>query len=70
MKRCAIYTRVSLEEQVERYGLASQLRGLREYCANRGYAVVAEASDEGQERGDSGPSWPRAGSLDGACAIG
>src|SRR2546427_7594324 len=42
-----IYTRVSSEEQVEKYGLQAQCDALRGLAARRGFTVVAEAADEG-----------------------
>src|SRR5437870_9636240 len=42
-----IYTRVSSEEQTEKYGVAAQRDALRGLACRRGYTVVAEASDEG-----------------------
>jgi site-specific DNA recombinase len=45
--RSILYARVSLEEQAEQFGLASQLRGMREYAASKGYAGAEELSDEG-----------------------
>jgi site-specific DNA recombinase len=45
--RCALYARVSSEEQAERYGLSSQLRELRELAHRRGYAIVHEFVDDG-----------------------
>jgi site-specific DNA recombinase len=47
MKRTAIYSRVSAEDQVERYGLPVQLRACREYSEKNGLSIVAEISDEG-----------------------
>jgi site-specific DNA recombinase len=44
----AVYVRVSSKEQVEGYSLEAQLRACREFCAARGYAVVAEYADEGR----------------------
>ena len=44
----AIYVRVSSKEQVEGYSLEAQLRACREFCAARGYTVVAEYADEGR----------------------
>ncbi len=43
----AIYVRVSSKEQVEGYSLDAQRRACREFCASRGYQVVAEYADEG-----------------------
>jgi site-specific DNA recombinase len=45
--KAALYGRVSTEDQVERYGLASQLTELRELAARRGYEVVGTFVDEG-----------------------
>src|SRR5262245_38079213 len=42
-----VYTRVSSEEQVEKYGLAAQRDALRALACQRGYTIVAEAADEG-----------------------
>src|SRR5438128_662028 len=42
-----IYTRVSSEEQVEKYGLQAQCDALRGLAARRGYTVVDEVADEG-----------------------
>lgn len=47
MKRTVIYARVSTEDQVEKYGLPSQLRACREYAAAHGLEIIAEVSDEG-----------------------
>jgi site-specific DNA recombinase len=46
-KRAIIYARVSTEDQVEKYGLPSQLRACREYSAAHDLEVVEEISDEG-----------------------
>ena len=43
----AIYIRVSSREQVEGYSLDAQRRACREFCAARGYTIVAEYADEG-----------------------
>jgi site-specific DNA recombinase len=40
--RCAIYARVSTDEQVEKYGLAAQLTETRRAAKQRGYTVVKE----------------------------
>ena len=45
--RCALYARVSTDEQAERYGLSSQLTELRALADRRGYAVVGEFIDDG-----------------------
>jgi len=42
-----IYARVSTEDQIERYGLPTQLRACREYANRNGLEIVAEISDEG-----------------------
>ena len=42
MSRIAAYCRVSLEEQVEQFGLASQLRAVREHAAARGESIPEE----------------------------
>ena len=49
MTRCALYARVSTDEQAERYGLAAQLHELRAGAAGRGYTVPngAEFADDG-----------------------
>jgi len=43
MTRAAIYVRVSTEDQVEKFGLASQLRELRSLAARKGYTIPAGA---------------------------
>src|SRR2546428_5810993 len=45
--RVALYSRVSSEDQVQKYGLPSQLSALRHLAATNGYEVVAEVADEG-----------------------
>jgi site-specific DNA recombinase len=45
--RCALYARVSTEQQAEKFGLASQLRELRARASERGYTVVGEFIDDG-----------------------
>src|SRR5690349_19779992 len=52
MKRCAIYVRVSLDEQVEKFGLPAQLRACREYATKHGYSIVYEIADEGELGGN------------------
>src|SRR2546428_9370076 len=42
-----IYTRVSTEEQVEKYGLDAQREALRGLAVRRAYTVVKEVADEG-----------------------
>lgn len=44
--RTLVYTRVSTSEQVERYGLDTQLRNCRSYAANNGMEIVVELSDD------------------------
>ena len=47
--RCAIYLRVSTEEQAERgHGLDSQGRACRAFAESQGYEVAATATDPGQ----------------------
>ena len=43
----SIYVRVSSKEQVEGYSLDAQRRACRDFCAARGYTIVAEYTDEG-----------------------
>ncbi len=43
--RAAIYTRVSTEKQESNYSLATQEEACRQYCAERGYEVVATFTD-------------------------
>jgi len=43
MTRAAIYVRVSTEDQVEKFGLASQLRELRALAVRNGYTIPAGA---------------------------
>lgn len=45
--RTAIYLRVSTDDQIDKYGLPSQLRACRDYAKAHGFEVVAEISDEG-----------------------
>src|SRR4029453_10763696 len=45
--RCALYGRVSTDEQAQRYGFPSQLREGRAVAAQRGDVILAEVSDEG-----------------------
>jgi site-specific DNA recombinase len=47
MNRTAIYGRVSTEDQVERFGLPTQIRACREYADRNGLDVVAEITDDG-----------------------
>lgn len=47
-KKVAIYTRVSTIEQAEEgYSIDEQLRVLREYCDDHGYAIFQEYADKG-----------------------
>src|SRR5436190_18451226 len=43
----ATYVRVSSKEQVEGYSLDAQRRACQDFCASRGYTVVASYADEG-----------------------
>lgn len=52
LRRCAIYARVSLEEQAEKFGLSSQLSELHDYTKAHGYDVLREFVDEGYSGGD------------------
>ncbi len=54
VKQCVLYARVSLEEQVERFGLSSQKTELRAYAKKHGYMVTQEFIDEGYSGGDLG----------------
>ncbi len=47
MNRTAIYGRVSTEDQLERYGLPTQLRACREHAAKIGLTILAEITDDG-----------------------
>jgi site-specific DNA recombinase len=47
MTRCALYARVSTDEQAERYGLDAQLTELRGLAKDRAYNVVQEFVDDG-----------------------
>lgn len=47
-KRVVTYSRVSTEDQVKHgYSLASQMEACRKYAEERGWAVVAEVTDDG-----------------------
>ena len=60
MKRAAIYTRVSSEEQVQGYSLDAQIDAIREYCASKGYEVAGEYVDGGYTgRNDKRPQFKR-----------
>ena len=52
--RCALYARVSTEEQAERFGLGAQLTELREFARHKGYIVRPECEliDDGYLGGD------------------
>lgn len=52
MNRCALYCRVSLEEQVEKFGLDSQARSVREYADAKQYEAQFVFSDEGYSGAD------------------
>ena len=43
----AIYARVSTDEQATAGTIENQLHAIREYCASRGYSIIAEFCDEG-----------------------
>lgn len=47
MNRTVIYARVSTEDQLEKYGLPSQLRACREFAAAQGWIVIEEITDDG-----------------------
>lgn len=47
IKRTIIYARVSTEDQVEKYGLPSQIRACREYAALNGLTVTDVVTDDG-----------------------
>jgi len=47
MTTCAVYARVSTDEQAEKYGLAAQAHELRALAATKGYRVVDEFLDDG-----------------------
>ncbi len=46
-EKAAIYLRVSTEDQVERYGLASQKRECERYAKRKGYKIVDTYADKG-----------------------
>src|SRR5262249_48109392 len=46
-RRCALYGRVSTTDQVEKYGLSSQMTELRALAARRGYTIIGEFLDDG-----------------------
>jgi site-specific DNA recombinase len=50
--RCAIYSRVSTEEQADKFGLASQQTEMRKFARKAGYAVAHEFADDGYKGGD------------------
>lgn len=50
--RAALYCRVSLEEQVEQFGLASQKRAVEEYARTHGYTDLSAYADEGYSGAD------------------
>ena len=45
--RAALYARVSLEKQAERFGLSSQITELEKLAAARGYTLVGRFVDDG-----------------------
>lgn len=45
--RAIIYARVSTEDQLEKYGIPSQLRACREYASSHNLTVVEEITDDG-----------------------
>src|SRR5262245_43758794 len=45
--RVVLYARVSSEDQVQKYGLASQLAALRHLAATNRFEIAAEVRDEG-----------------------
>jgi site-specific DNA recombinase len=47
MNRAVIYGRVSTEDQLEKYGLPTQLRACREHALKVGLNTVAEVTDDG-----------------------
>lgn len=47
MIRTLIYARVSTEDQLEKFGLPSQLRACRELAGKSGWTVIEEITDEG-----------------------
>jgi site-specific DNA recombinase len=47
MNNAVIYARVSTEDQLEKYGLPTQIRACREYAAKAGLTVIAEITDDG-----------------------
>jgi site-specific DNA recombinase len=47
MTTCAVYARVSTDEQAEKYGLTAQQHELRAHAAAKGYRVVDEFLDDG-----------------------
>jgi site-specific DNA recombinase len=50
--RCVIYSRVSTEEQADKFGLASQQTEMRKYARTAGYAIAHEFADDGYKGGD------------------
>jgi len=45
--KALIYARVSTEDQLEKYGLPSQLRACRDYAASKEFSVIEEITDDG-----------------------
>ena len=59
-RRCAIYCRVSSEEQMQGYSIDAQLRACRAYATDKGWQVAAEYVDEGPSaRTDSTAKRPK-----------
>ena len=44
--RCAIYAKVSLEDQLQQYKLASQFNHCRKYAEAHGYQIIGEFTDD------------------------
>ena len=60
MKRAAIYTRVSTEEQKKNgYSLQNQERRLRTYCHSQGFQIVGHYSDDKSGRTFQRPAFQR-----------
>ena len=47
MNRTVLYARVSTEDQIERYGLPTQLRACREHAEKLGLNILEEITDDG-----------------------
>ncbi len=60
MERAALYTRVSTDKQVEKYGLGAQATALRQRVAERGYLMLSDgAHDLFSDDGYSGATLDR-----------